>query len=235
MTSAHSLAAPSAAASPEEVFIYIEAEARELGFEFCAYGLRMSVPITRPKTTYFTNYDPEWQRRYLEQNYIEVDPTVAHGMRSSEPVVWSDDFFSATPQLWAEARKYGLHHGVAQSRRDARGAYSLLVLARSQVAIEAAELAQIKRKLPWLIESSHVTMLASCSALNDDPTLPRLTQREICVLRWTADGKTSAEIATILGLSERTVNFHVNAFVEKLGTCNKTSAVVRAAMLGLMW
>jgi LuxR family transcriptional regulator, quorum-sensing system regulator SolR len=235
MKSAPSLAAPSASALPEEVFTYIEAEARELGFEFCAYGLRMSVPITRPRTTYFTNYDPEWQRRYADQNYLEIDPTIAHGMRSSEPVVWSDEFFSATPQLWEEAQKHGLRHGVAQSRRDADGAYSMLVLARSQVAIEAAELAQIKRKLPWLIESSHVTMRTSCGAVDDDPAQPRLTEREICVLRWTADGKTSAEIAMILGLSERTVNFHVNAAVEKLGACNKTSAVVRAAMLGLMW
>ncbi len=55
------------------------------------------------------------------------------------------------------------------------------------------------------------------------------------MLRWTADGKTSAEIAEIMAVSERTVNFHVNSAVSKLGASNKTSAVVRAAMLGLMW
>ena len=56
-----------------------------------------------------------------------------------------------------------------------------------------------------------------------------LTEREIDVLRWTADGKTSAEIAEIMCISERTVNFHVNNVVAKLGACNKTSAAVRAA------
>jgi LuxR family transcriptional regulator, quorum-sensing system regulator SolR len=62
-----------------------------------------------------------------------------------------------------------------------------------------------------------------------------LSDREIDVLRWTAEGKTSAEIATILDISERTVNFHVNSVVAKLGATNKTSAAVRAAMLGLIW
>jgi len=62
-----------------------------------------------------------------------------------------------------------------------------------------------------------------------------LSDREIDVLRWTAEGKTSAEIAVILDISERTVNFHVNSVVAKLGATNKTSAAVRAAMLGLIW
>ncbi|MGO8506528.1 LuxR C-terminal-related transcriptional regulator, partial [Rhizobium leguminosarum] len=39
----------------------------------------------------------------------------------------------------------------------------------------------------------------------------RLTQRESEIVKWTSEGKTSAEIAIILGLSEHTVNSHMNA------------------------
>ena len=49
-----------------------------------------------------------------------------------------------------------------------------------------------------------------------------------------ADGKTSGEAATILGLSERTVNFHVANVLVKLSAVNKTAAVVKAALLGLL-
>ncbi|MDT8999869.1 autoinducer binding domain-containing protein [Paucibacter sp. APW11] len=224
-----------AASTPEESFARIAEEARTLGFEYCAHGLRMPLPITKPRTTYFSNYAPEWQQRYHEQGYMQIDPTIAHGMRSSNPVLWTDEFFAETPQLWQEARYYGLRHGWAQSRRDPEGTYSMLVLARSEQAITAAELEHTEPRMQWLVHTSHVSMKACCS----DPELEQpkieLSDREIDVLRWTAEGKTSAEIADILNISERTVNFHVNSVVAKLGACNKTSAAVRAAMLGLIW
>jgi len=38
----------------------------------------------------------------------------------------------------------------------------------------------------------------------------------------------------ILGLSTRTVNFHISSAMKKLGANNKTSAVVMAAKSGLL-
>lgn len=35
-----------------------------------------------------------------------------------------------------------------------------------------------------------------------------LTQREVEVLRWSAEGKSAHEITTKMGITERTVNFH---------------------------
>lgn len=62
----------------------------------------------------------------------------------------------------------------------------------------------------------------------------RLTDREVCVLSWTAAGKTSSEIGMILGISTRTVNFHITTALMKLDAVNKTQAVVKAVMLGLL-
>lgn len=223
------------ALQPEQCFERIAAQAAEMGFEFCTHGLRMPVPITRPKTVMHSNYPPAWLQRYHEQNYVAVDPTVAHGMRSSEPVVWSDALFEPTPQLWQEAQVYGLRHGWAQSRRDPEGTYSMLVLARSGPALDEPALAQLQPRMKWLVHVSHEVMKLACKAPELEQPQAALSKRETEVLRWTAEGKTSAEIAGILGISERTVNFHVNSVVGKLGACNKTSAVARAAMLGLLW
>ena len=55
-----------------------------------------------------------------------------------------------------------------------------------------------------------------------------LNGRELECLTWSARGKTSPEIATLLGLSKRTVNFHVENACRKLNVSTRTEAVVKA-------
>lgn len=52
----------------------------------------------------------------------------------------------------------------------------------------------------------------------------RLTSREAEVLLWVARGKSNRDIATILGLSSRTVDKHLEQIYTKLGVENRTSA-----------
>jgi DNA-binding response OmpR family regulator len=56
-----------------------------------------------------------------------------------------------------------------------------------------------------------------------------LRARELETLTWAARGKTSAEIATILGLTKRTVDFHIDRARGKLGVATRTQAVMKAA------
>jgi DNA-binding NarL/FixJ family response regulator len=62
----------------------------------------------------------------------------------------------------------------------------------------------------------------------------QLTQREAEVLTWVAKGKTSAEIAIILSLAERTVNFHCDQAMKRLDVINRTQAVATAIAQGLI-
>ncbi len=55
-----------------------------------------------------------------------------------------------------------------------------------------------------------------------------LTARESEVLMWIALGKSNREVATILDLSPRTVNKHLETVFEKLGVENRTSAAALA-------
>jgi DNA-binding response OmpR family regulator len=61
------------------------------------------------------------------------------------------------------------------------------------------------------------------------PKLVQLNDREVETLTWVARGKTSAEIAQILGLTKRTVDFHLDNARTKLGAATRTQAVVKAA------
>jgi len=57
-----------------------------------------------------------------------------------------------------------------------------------------------------------------------DNALAQLTEREREVLRWVAEGKRNREIATILGLSSRTVGKHLERVFEKLGVETRSAA-----------
>src|SRR5579885_1840686 len=60
-------------------------------------------------------------------------------------------------------------------------------------------------------------------------TRVELNEREVEVLTWIARGKTSAEIAQILGLTKRTVDFHTDNARTKLGAATRTEAAIKAA------
>ena len=209
--------------------------AHDLGFDYCCYGLRMPLPLTQPKTVMFSNYPIGWEKKYQEMNYLAVDPTVQHGMRSLLPVIWSDNLFSPARELWEDARSFGLNVGWVQASRDANGAAGLLTLSRSGESISEAELLDNEPKMTWFTQVVHLGMSRLLTTKMLPETRVQLSSREVEVLQWTGDGKTSAEISEILNISERTVNFHIGNAMTKLNAANKAAAVVRAAVLGMLY
>jgi DNA-binding NarL/FixJ family response regulator len=63
---------------------------------------------------------------------------------------------------------------------------------------------------------------------------PALTPREQAVLEHLARGLGNKQIAGALGISERTVKFHVSSVFTKLKATNRTEAVARAVQAGLI-
>jgi DNA-binding response OmpR family regulator len=61
-----------------------------------------------------------------------------------------------------------------------------------------------------------------------------LNKRETEVLAWAARGKTSVEIAQILDLTKRTVDFHADNARQKLNAATRMHAAVKAASCGLI-
>ena len=55
-----------------------------------------------------------------------------------------------------------------------------------------------------------------------------ISAKELDCLKWTAAGKTAWEASVILGISERTVRFHLNTAREKLNCATTTQAVAKA-------
>lgn len=61
-----------------------------------------------------------------------------------------------------------------------------------------------------------------------------VSARELDCLKWAAAGKTAWEASKILGITERTVRFHLNTAREKLNCTTTTQAVAKAVSHGLI-
>ena len=72
------------------------------------------------------------------------------------------------------------------------------------------------------------------AAPNAAPSMPHLSDRELQVMRWVASGRRQADIALMLGLSERTIENHLRRIRKRLGATSTAQAmhlVVRAGTL----
>jgi len=216
-----------------ELFRRIEDATLLLEFEHVAYGFQAPFPFSRPNITLLNNYPRSWQERYAQAGYLQVDPTVSHGRRSQAPLVWDDHVFADTRTLWDEAKAHGLAVGWAQSSLDGLGAVGMITLSRSGQSLTAQELDAKQQKMKWLAQVAHLAFsrLFRCHSTTGDQIL---SGRELEVLKWSGDGKSAQDIADILSLSKNTVDFHIKNCVVKLQVPNKTAAVVRAALLGLL-
>ena len=64
--------------------------------------------------------------------------------------------------------------------------------------------------------------------LQEDPPVEKLTPRQAEVLESLSRGLTNKDIARQLGISDRSVDEHVEALLSKIGASNRTEAVVIA-------
>lgn len=209
--------------------------AKNIGFKFFAFSTTYPIKTDHFNTVQLNNYPTDWNIEYEQKNFSAIDPVVAHCNHSRLPVLWSEELFSKTPCLWDALEKQGLQHGWSQSVHDEdSGVCSILSLARSHCPITAFELYENLGFSVFIGRHLHALIAQTLPRKSTKPSVPHLSPREIDVLKLAADGKTAYESAMILNLSARTVNFHVQSAILKLGVNNKISAVIAATKDGIL-
>jgi len=116
--------------------------------------------------------------------------------------------------------------------------YSLQVYAGDQhyfLMFSASETGKIRQD--FLTEAQ----LRCCYALSQSPALfdssttqDRLSQRERECLSWVSEGKTTDEIALILGVSGNTINNYITHAIQKLSANNRAMAIATAIRNGII-
>lgn len=211
--------------------------AKDMGFEHFVYALTIDAPALKQQQYIVNGFPPEWVEQYLARGYFKVDPVVRYAQSTSLPAIWSDQTFhdGKSAEFWEEARAFRLRAGLSFPVHEQPGVTGIFSLARDkQIDLPAAEMAALIGRAQMFASMLHHAVVR----IDLPKLLPHgnvvLTPRERECMKWSADGKTAWEIGRILNITERTVVFHVNNVIQKLGAANKTQAIVRAVALRLV-
>ena len=210
------------------------------GFDHFIYGTSFPTSLVKPFVLVISGQPNAWRSHYEENGYLAVDPAVRHCMRSIRPLIWQD--LQLDPQtdeksfrVMHEAREFGLASGASLSIRGGRGEVGVLSFSSERTPHQTRP--EIESAIPDLyLLSAYVHeaagRLVTQGALPFNP--PELTARERECLLWAAEGKTSWEIARILGISERTAIFHLQNAARRLNASSRQQAVALAISQGLI-
>lgn len=218
----------------DSLYPILETFAKNIGFNYCGVSIT-SLHQDSPFTPYHINNFPEKWNRHIDSSYCANNPIRAHCNQSMLPIVWSQEAYSKTPRLWDALLEQGLQFGWSQSfHHEESGLCSMLSVVRPHCEVSQIELYEHFGCLFYV--ANHLAELFARTLPPRPAGTPqvRLSKREIEVLRLCAMGKTCYEIAIILSLVERTVQYHVQNTIRKLNVCNKMSAVMAASKMGVI-
>lgn len=225
------------ARSSDDLRAEMDKFARQSGFEHFVYALTISAPSLKVQHHIINGFPTKWHERYVAREYFKIDPVVHFAQSSSLPAIWSDQKFHdcKSREFWDEARALGLETGMSFAVHGQPGLTGILSLSRDQALdLPASEMAAlIGRAQMFAVMVHDAVVRIDLPKLLPEQSLA-MTPRELECLKWSADGKTAWEIGQILSITERTVVFHMNNVVQKLGASNKIQAIVRAVSLKLV-
>lgn len=225
-----------------EVQSKLESLVEDLGLDYFGYGLLRPLEsgVLEMGTSALGNYPVEFIDRYIQGRYHLIDPVCELSVRMNRPFYWGPGRFLRAfrkPQrrVLDEARAFGIVYGLAIPVHGPNGAVGTFVVATEHAKrLLDAVGGEYQRLIAAAYDAHDFAVGAVTGALEGDVVESLLTVRERECLLWTAEGKTAAEVAAVLGLSVSTVNHHMSAAAGKLGCVNKHHAVVRALRAGLI-
>jgi len=134
------------------------------------------------------------------------------------------------PLAGEEARLlHVLGHGEIWALRVCAGRRGFLLLFSSEAsgAIRAPKLPRAQLECGYALSRMPGLLLAAAAA---DP----LSDRERECLLWVSEGKTTEEVALILGVAANTVNSYLTHAMQKLGASNRAMAIATAIRSGMI-
>jgi LuxR family transcriptional activator of conjugal transfer of Ti plasmids len=220
----------------EEFQRVAERASRDLGFRWYAY-----VCGGEGEPNVITSYPKNWVERYLEKNYLDVDPVLRRGRRPEQAFVWDcRDSRAARSgrerRFFADALSVGIETGLTIPVRAGFGRFAMLSFAADHPAPQLEQIVQDARDiLQTMSVACHAHAHARIANVRTQCTTNTpLTQRERQCLTWASCGKTREETAMILGVSPRAVRFHLDNARQNLGASTITHAVALAIRQGLL-
>lgn len=205
---------------------------QQLGFDKWIYS---TGPVSGDVAENLLTYPAEWMSLYRRRGYFAVDPVVDHCRQHITPCLWAADpavhSVGYQTRFFMEAVDFGLCAGIGLPIHGPLGHSGMFSVSMADPSNASAHLRQLG-ELQLLATFIHEAQMRLSSRSANAQV--HLTARELDCLRWAAEGKTSWEIGEQLGISERTVIFHLSNGARKLGVIGRRQAIARAMSLQLI-
>ena len=210
--------------------------AKQFGFKYFAL---MSAPAASDSLLEPLMVESNVPRSYLRDfdrlRLLTACPLVPLLKNMALPLCWSyeEQYDDGWPLDFPEpfrrlAKTYGMTTGVAMPFSSSDGSMFVMRLDGDRPVLTLPQLNEVGM------------LMLQCFRVFDrvrrtePPPKSILTARELEVLKWTSQGKTSSEIGDILSLSDQTVNAYLNKAIKKLDCVNRTQLVAKAIRLRLI-
>lgn len=186
------------------------------------------------KIAIINNY-PVWFDIYLKNHYQLIDPVIIKSLKTVQDFPWEKETFipygHTTPDIFDAAKKHSIASGHTFVLHDYKNNLTVLSL----IGFEKYRIGtqENREKIQSLFISIHQKMLRLYDTVQKS-SANRLSLRECEVLYWIGVGKTYFETSIILGISQRTVKFHIHNIIKKLGVSNARHAVKLSIDLDLL-
>ncbi len=177
-------------------------------------------------------FSPVWERHYRSYLHL-LDPLPDIALRQTGAFIWPD--ILTTEKVRAKQRRYlkivagyGLGSGIGTACYGPHGRSGFL----GAELPSDGETGEVMRMRFNAI--GQLSFQRYCAIVKRDDEIPALSNRELEVLQWIGLGKSNSVIADLLGISSSSVDVYVRRIFSKLGVADRTSASIKAFMLGLI-
>jgi DNA-binding CsgD family transcriptional regulator len=179
------------------------------------------------------SYSNDWLYKYGKNGYASVDPVLNSLLTTFKTQIWEQTYKNTSVpkqcEFIEEAHTYGLKHGITSGLLEPSRRFASFF---SFAGGTPKDIKRYKGLIDYLIPYLHRVLMANTHTPLSNRVMG-LSPRETTVLMWMKQGKTNWEISRILGVSERTIRFHVEGIFVKLDVSSRTQAVAFAMEQGL--
>ncbi|WP_106606893.1 LuxR family transcriptional regulator [Shimia abyssi] len=182
-------------------------------------------------------YSPIWVQRYLDRNYIRVDPVIIGCYQRFHPVDWKrlDWSSKAAREFQKEAIDHGIgNQGFSIPIRGPNGQFALFSVSHHCDDDTWATFTDANRRDLILIAHEFNQKALELEPGRTPDQQRALSPREVDAMTLIAMGYSRAQVAETLSISEHTLRVYIESARFKLGALNTTHAVAQAMSRGLI-
>ena len=207
----------------------LAAAASALGLPMFAYLL---LPEQTSTPSLISNYPGTWTEHYLTHRYDRLDPVIETAARAAEPFEWGPDLrvgqqSPGCVKFFAEAAQFGIRFGFTIPVHDRQRRLAAVTFATDERGTV------FRRSIDAYRSGLHLMALffhrRACSTLDPDRRIDgiKLSPRQFECLEWAARGKSAWDTSRIIGISRRTVLFHLETAKAKLDVRSMQHAIAK--------